>query len=280
MACKTILVHLADPKRAKRLLDAAVPLAREARGHLIGIVIQPPYVIIPASDSIATSVTIDEHRVAYKSDMAATKAMFTDVCRGQAFDSEWREVDANFATAAGTLMDHARSSDLVVVGERDTEWSYSTYLEEPERVAIECGRPVLVVPNTGRIAMPPRRALVAWNGRREAARAAFDAVALLPKAANVTVLWVDTSADRAYGGDAMGADLCTTLARHGFKCEAARVSSPDDDAGATILQEAAARGADLIVMGAYGHSRVREFLLGGASRDVLAKMDRPLLMSH
>jgi nucleotide-binding universal stress UspA family protein len=96
----------------------------------------------------------------------------------------------------------------------------------------------------------------------------------------VTVLWIDPDEDRAAAGDVPGADLSVALARHGLICDAMQIRAPDGDAGAAILREAAARGVDLIVMGAYGHSRLREFLLGGATRDLLARMDRPVLMAH
>jgi nucleotide-binding universal stress UspA family protein len=206
--------------------------------------------------------------------------MFDAATRGQSLMAEWRETDAGFGTAEAQILLHGRAADLVVIGQRDNDWAYAGQLEAPDSLAINLGRPLLLVPNVGAIAAPPKRAVIAWNGRREAARAAFDALALLPRGADVTILWADTSADPAVGGDASGADLATALARHGLSCETTRVRAPDGDAARCILSEAAGRGADLIVMGAYGHSRLREFVLGGASRDMLAGMDRLVLMSH
>jgi nucleotide-binding universal stress UspA family protein len=280
MSCKTILVYLNDITRAERLLGAAAALAQKHKAHLTGLAVVPPYVVTPAYDATAVSTTIDAHRIAYQTDMAKLKAMFNETGRRQELSCEWQEADAEFGSAAAQVLERARSVDLVVMSQDNANWSYSTFLEASDRIVMEAGRPVLVVPNIGRAALPPKRALIAWNGRREATRAAFDAIQLLPHGADVTVLWVDTSSDPVIAGEAPGVDLCTTLARHGFKCEAASAHAPNGDAAEAILREATARGADLVVMGAYGHSRFREFIMGGASRDVLARMDRPVLMSH
>ncbi len=280
MSCKTILVYLNDISRAERLLGVAAALAQKHKAHLVGLAVVPPYVVTPAFDPASVSTTIDAHRVAYQTDMAKLKAIFNEAGRRQELSCEWQEADAQFGTAAAVVLEYARSADLVVMSQDNASWGYSTFLEASDRIVMEAGRPVLVVPNNGRAVMPAKRALIAWNGRREAARAAFDAIPLLPHGAEVTVLWVDTSSDPVMAAEAPGADLCTTLARHGFKCEAAIAHAPRGDAAEAILREASARGADLIVMGAYGHSRFREFILGGASRDILARMDRPILMSH
>jgi nucleotide-binding universal stress UspA family protein len=280
MTYKTILVYLNDVARAERLLKVAAPLARAHKAHLIGLAVIPPYVVTPAFDPTSVGVTVDAHRTAYMADIDKLKAMFNETGRREELNCEWQQADAQFGTAAACVLEHARSADLVVTSQDDSSWSYSTFLEASDRIVMEAGRPVLVIPNKGRAVMPPKRALIAWNSRREAARAAFDAIPLLSHGADVTVLWVDTSSDPVVAGDAPGVDLCTSLARHGFKCEAASVQAPFGDAAEAILREAGSRGADLIVMGAYGHSRFREFILGGATRDILARMDHPVLMSH
>lgn len=280
MSCKTILVYLNDTARAERLLAAATALARANNAHLVGLAVVPPYVVTPAFEAGGASVAIDDHRIAYMADIAKLKAIFDDSGRREEISCEWQVADAEFGTATAQVLDHAHSADFVIMSQDDPDWRYTSFLEGADDIVMQAGRPVLVVPNKGRAVMPPKRALIAWNRRREATRAAFDAVHLLPHGADVTVLWVDTSSDPVMAGEAPGADLCTTLARHGFKCEAASVHAPYGDAAEAILREAASRGADLVVMGAYGHTRLREFILGGATRDILARMDRPILMSH
>ncbi len=280
MTYKTILVHLHDAARAPRLLETALPLARAMDAHLIALCVVPPYVVIPAMEGSGTTVTVEEHRDAYRTEMAQLKGMFAEATKLRAGKSEWRESDAAFATAADRIIEHGRACDLVIASQKNPAWAYSAHLEEPARLAIETGRPVLLVPNAGQISAPPKRVTVAWNGRREAARAIFDAMPLLAGADEVQVLWVDPERDQPVAGDLPGAELSATLARHGVKCLVSQASAFDADVGRELLRQADAFGSGLIVMGAYGHSRFREFLLGGASRDMLAAMNRLVLMSH
>ena len=279
MTYKSILLHLHDAQRAQRLLDTAVSLASAMDAHLTALCIVPPYVVIPATEG-GTTVTVDQHRDTYRLEMARLKEMFSEATNLNAAKSEWREVDANFATAADRIIEHARACDLVIASQKNPAWAYSAFLEEPARLAIECGRPVLLVPNTDQINAPPKRVTIAWNGRREVARAVFDALPLLTRAEEVQVLWVDPKRDQPIAGDIPGAELSATLARHGVKCLVSQASAFDADVSRELLRQADAFGSDLLVMGAYGHSRFREFLLGGVSRDVLAAMNRLVLMSH
>jgi nucleotide-binding universal stress UspA family protein len=136
---------------------------------------------------------------------------------------------------------------------------------------------VLVVPYVGEPVVKGEHVLVCWDGGREAARAATDALPFLREARKVTVLTVNTGAAPS---EVPGADIALYLARHGVKSEAARTPAGGIDPGNVILSRAFDYGVDLIVMGAYGHSRVREILLGGATRAILRQMTVPVLMSH
>lgn len=280
MSYKTILVHLNDHRRADRLLAAAVPLARRWDAHLIGLGILPPFVVIPAMDGAGASVTVDEHRKAYQGELARLKRAFGAATSDLQRPGEWREVDAGLGTTAAALIQVARTADLVVAAQADREWPSSALLEDPSRVAIECGRPLLVIPNRGTVSMPPKRVTVAWNARREAARAAFDALPLLKEANEVDVLSIRGANEPSVSGDLPGAEICATLARHGVKCSESEATAASVDVGTEILRRAEASGAELVVMGCYGHSRLREFVLGGASREVLAHMRLPVLLSH
>jgi nucleotide-binding universal stress UspA family protein len=279
MTYKTILVHLHDKDRAHRLLEAAVPLARASDAHLIGLAVLPPFVTIPAGDGAGVSITIDEHRHAYQRDMQTLKQTFETVTKGQTFAAEWREDDAQFGTVPGIVIEQARAADLIVASQKSPEWAHSNLMEAPERLGLESGRPVLLIPNKGDFHLPPKRVTIAWNGRREAARAVFDALPLLRRADAVSVLSVNPD-NALFSGDLPGAEICATLARHGVKCEATQAGAIEPDVGVEIQRLAKAFGSDLLVMGCYGHSRLREFILGGASRDVLTQMTMPVLMSH
>jgi nucleotide-binding universal stress UspA family protein len=279
MAYKTILVHLHDIDRAPNILAAAVPIARAEGAHLVGLAVQPPYVVVPASDGAATSITIDEHRQLYARDVLALRKAFEDATAGQTFTSEWRQDDAKFGTGPGVVIEHARTADLTIVSQKKPDWPNSSLLEQPDRLSLEIGRPLLVVPNRGTHVLPPRRVTIAWNGTREAARAAFDALPLLQSAEAVNVLSILTSGSAATN-DLPGAEISAALSRHGVKCEATQATAIEPNVGSEIQRLAKAFGSDLLVMGCYGHSRLREFILGGASRDVFAHMTRPVLMSH
>ncbi len=280
MTYKTILLHLHDIERAPRLIEVAASLARVMDAHLIALCVVPPYGVIPAMEGSGTTVTVEEHRDAYRLEMAQLKAIFDRETRSHVATSEWREADAGFGTALDRIIEHGRACDLVIASQANQSWAYSAHLEEPARLVIEIGRPVILVPNSGPLKSPPKRVTIAWNGRREAARAVFDSLPMLTGAEEIQVLWVDPERDQPHSGDLPGADLSATLARHGVKCVVSQASAVNTDVGREMLRQADAFGSDLLVMGAYGHSRFREFLLGGASRDVLSVMNRLVLMSH
>jgi nucleotide-binding universal stress UspA family protein len=124
------------------------------------------------------------------------------------------------------------------------------------------------------------RVLVAWNARREAARAVFDALPILQRAKEVKVVWVNPQSEHETAQDIPAADICAALARHGVACEATEQLRPRVNVGETLLACAKDFAADLMVMGCYGHTRLREFVFGGASRQVLKNMSIPVLMSH
>lgn len=279
MTFKTILVHLDDEHRVSRILDAVLPLARAFDAHVIGLAVLPPVVIIPGGDGMGMGVTLDEHRDIYRVTMRALKQAFECATKGQAHTNEWREKDASLGTVPGIVIEQGTSADLIVASQVSPNWNNSDMMEAPERLALESGRPVLLIPNAGEVRMPPRRVTIAWNGRREAARAVFDALPFLKRAEAVNVLSMNPETS-ATSGERSNAAICATLERHGVKCQATQAEASNANLGSEILRLAAAFGSDLLVMGCYGHTRVREFILGGASRDVLSQMSMPVLMSH
>jgi nucleotide-binding universal stress UspA family protein len=136
------------------------------------------------------------------------------------------------------------------------------------------------VPHAGHTGSIGRRVLIGWNGSPEAARAVHDALPLMVGAEAVTVVTIDPEGGPGANEEGPGADIARHLARHGLPVMVRRVTGPAAAAGDLLLNEAADLGADLIVMGAFGHSRLREFVLGGATRTLLAQMTAPVLMAH
>jgi nucleotide-binding universal stress UspA family protein len=142
------------------------------------------------------------------------------------------------------------------------------------------GRPVLAIPFAGDFPTLGERVLVAWNASREAARAVNDALPLMAAAKQVTVLAINPQRGIGRQGDVPAADIALHLARHGVKAEAAHTVANDISDGEALLSYAADVGADLIVSGAYGHSRARELVFGGVTRTLIAEMTAPVLLSH
>ena len=286
MSYRTILVHINDERRLPGLLRAATAIAERQRAHLIGLSVIPPINIPATSDlAIAIPAIIEAHRDAYHLEEARMKAVFDKATQTSAspgsFTAEWRSLDAyRLASAIQMILPLARAADLIIASQADEQWEHSLMLDFPDMLATDSGRPVLVIPNAPRADFDMKRILVGWNGRREATRAVFDAIPLLKQAEDVKVLWIDPHDDTDTAGDLPAADLCTALARHGVKCEETASLSPKLSAGETLLFETTRFGWDMLVMGCYGHSRMREFILGGASRHVLQSMTIPVLMSH
>lgn len=173
-------------------------------------------------------------------------------------------------------------SNLLIAGQRDRHADSDTGTRSGflDQLVLSTGRPLLLVPYAGRFPSVGKNVLVAWNAKPEAARAVTDALPLLARANSVQVMAFDPEGNRSGHGENPGADIALYLARHGVKATASRQHCGSDEVGVQILSRAADIDADLIVMGAYGHSRVRELVLGGVTRTILDSMTVPVLMSH
>ena len=225
-------------------------------------------------------IIVDDHCKLYREENPAMKSVFENATRGRGFVGEWRDDEADAFGVGDRVLQYARAADIVIASQSDPDWPGTDMLDVADRLAMESGRPVLIVPRTEIREHIGERVLVAWNARREAARAVFDALPILQRAKEVKVVWVNPQSEHETAQDIPAADICTTLARHGVACEATEQLQPRANVGETLLACAKDYGADLMVMGCYGHSRLREFVFGGASRHVLRKMSIPVLMSH
>ncbi len=183
-------------------------------------------------------------------------------------------------TIADTFARHGRHADLVVVGQPDPDGARSSEVMLVETAFMSTGRPTLVVPYIGARQIPPRQVICSWDGSREAARAIRDALPLLAMATSVCVMVVDPERLGGRVGEQPGADIATFLARHGIRVEVKTESAAGLDVGDVLLSAASDDGADLIVMGGYGHSRLREIVFGGTTAHMLAHMTVPVLLSH
>ncbi len=271
MSYRTILVNLAADEPVDERLTAARSLALRFDAALIAMHVVPPPFVPSMWDGTGAvylpAGLIEAECAASQEAKARIQATFDHLCGGDAL-ATWMEAGG---APAVLLPEAARSTDLVVTGKADGETGPD--LEMTEALILGAGVPVLMLPphHSGNVGST---VLVAWNGSREASRAVHDALPLLQQSAKPVVLCaVGESA-------AVGLDRAVAmLERHGVQVHAERLQGADAHAGEILLAQAVAHDADLLVMGAYGHSRVRELVLGGATRHVLRHAGLPVLFS-
>jgi nucleotide-binding universal stress UspA family protein len=274
-----LLVVLDTDASAHARIEIAAALAERFAAHLVGLYPLP----MPEAprhfgyyDPALLHPFFEELRARARDAADKTRRAFEQIAGRRGVSAEWRESpegeDADLAL-------HARYADLTILGQLDPD-EPDTIRPRPEQVTLVSGRPILVVPHVGNFADLGRRIVIGWNASREAARAVNDAMPLLTAAETVTVLTIDPREGSRAHGELPGADISLHLARHGVKAEIERTVSADLPVGEVLLSRVADLGADLLVMGAYGHSRARELLLGGATRSLLRSMTLPVLMSH
>jgi len=186
MSYKTILVHLNDRRDAEVLLEPAIAMARHYNAHLIGMHVYSsvPATTLPYGSRVGSLVTAECKKT---EEVAATFARTTGT---QPFPTEWRALKVLHVDLASVLMDHSRTADLIIAAQTDRDSDSSPLRDFSERLALESGRPVLVVPRVGRHPAIGRNVVIAWKGGRESARAVFDALPLLHQANKVHILQI------------------------------------------------------------------------------------------
>jgi nucleotide-binding universal stress UspA family protein len=279
MAFKNLLVHVDDTKGCAARVDAAIELAIAHDAHLTGVyvVTEPSPTSFVQGYLPPEALGVLQQRARERADAAL--ARFAEVAKRNQISFETRVDRVLYTAMAEALATNARYADVVILGQADPDDAEGPrYL--PEEVTLSSGRPSLVIPYIGPGANLGQRVTVAWDASREAARAVNDALPILERAQAVGVVTVNPR-ERPFGhGEQPGADIALHLARHGIKVEVQRVESRDVDTANTILSHIADQGSDLLVMGAYGHSRLRELVLGGVTRTILHDMTVPVFMAH
>ncbi|MBN3752266.1 universal stress protein [Paraburkholderia sp. Tr-20389] len=279
MSYKSILVHLDTSTHARARLELALQLAHRFQARLTGVF----SAYVPDSHALfimaGTASYYVEHERQRQERCDELKRLFhAELTR--------LEVDGQWISAQGypneSMPPYARLADLVVAGQTDVDDPESFIAEQfVENLIMAAGRPVLLMPSSGSFTDCGKHVLIAWDGSREATRALHDAMPFLSHAANVTLLTVNADRDEPPGQRIPGADIALTLARHGAKVEVREVNVERfAPIGEVLLSQAADLGSDLIVMGAYAHTRLRELVMGGATRTLLRSMTVPVLFSH
>lgn len=278
MSFKDLVVHVDSSKHCRTRLKLAAGVARDFGAHLTGLYAMAPMNISPfLADQFSPEVLDEMHaRSAQQRDRA--RELFEE-CAGRAEPSaDWLEVRGD-PTEALTM--YARYADLAVLGQVDPdEVGSGVRFDLPEHVVTATGRPTLMVPYAGTFETLGERVLVAWNASAQAARAVHDALPLLARAKRVVIVAVRPETGDPGHKDVSSAEIARHLARHGVRARASHIEADDIAVGDSLLSRAADDGADLLVMGVYGHSRLRELVLGGVSRRLFDHMTIPVFMAH
>ncbi|CAN5484827.1 universal stress protein [soil metagenome] len=281
MTPKTILVSLNDICRNAVLLDVAGELAEQFDAHVIGHYVIPSIEIYGADGLAGPLPVVFEGRRDYFRNLTEfVKSLFDERITGQGLRGQFEKVDSDSSDTASVLVEHGRRGDLIIISQTSGDSGIMLEADFVERVVLGTGRPALVIPRSGKCKLKDEVAIIGWNNTREATRAAYDSVPLLKLAREVRIVWVDPVAEFLPPGPMPGFEIAEALTRHGVQMVVEPLATGGLlDAGQALLQKANDEGG-FVVMGAYGHSRLRELVLGGATRSILDAMTCPVFFSH
>ncbi len=274
---KDIIVSLSVAEGGGFAGEYAISVAAALDAHLTGIAfVYDPIVPVAATGYIPAEVIEQQQRDSKEATQAAIDR-FTTAASRAGISVEPHALAASYAGAGDQFGLISRRFDLVIVGQSEPD---KGAVEEliAESALFESGRPVILVPYIQKAPLKLDRVMVCWDGGKAATRAIADAMPLLERAKQVEVVII--ASERGKLDEIPGADMGEHLARHGLKVDVKRITEGDIDIADALLSHAADSAADFIVMGGYGHSRLREFVLGGVTHSILRSMTAPVLMSH
>ncbi|MGX5846756.1 universal stress protein [Mesorhizobium sp. PL10] len=266
MRFKTIVAILQNEQDAERVLDCAIPLADRFESHLIGIhaeALPVPYTSatgFPDTEFLQVSADMNRERA------EKLQALFLGQIEKSGLSFEWRSLESFSGDSALTGISSVRAADLIIAAQRETGGDPSA---DVDTLVYDAGRPVLVVPHEGPLVTTFKHVLLAWNGSKEAARAAFDALPFIIEAEKTDILVIDPPDTLDDNPEAAGAEIAAALSRHGATVSVSVQTSGGDSVDDVIQNRIAETGADLLVLGAYSHSWLRQLLFGGVTRTVL-----------
>ncbi len=279
MAYRTILVHVDDTRHMQRCIEVAARIARAEQAHLIGAAgtsIHTP--LYPTGLADPTLPTLNARAEQAQQRLERVLSVF-DAAMGRigVASFETRLIEGDAVEAISVL---ARHCDLVVLGQTDPDAPAPLLPADfPEDVILRCGRPVLVVPRAGQFDTVGRKPLVAWDSSMSAARSVANAIPLLQRAEQIDLVMFSPGAKDGAHAKQSRTDMALYLARHGINIKAEHRRAAVQ-VGPALLSLSSELGSDVIVMGAYGHHRLRDILLGSVTQSILQSTTVPALMSH
>lgn len=283
MSYKTILVHVDQSSNASCRMRLAVDIASDHGAHLVGAAMTGISRFAYQAGSVVQEDAYMTEYLAHFMRVAKTRSeLALDEFRKLAEAAPPLSFEATLFSdePCDGISLRAHYSDLAVISQFDPDDGHATVPPDfPEFVVMNSGCPVLIVPFAGNFKSVGKRPLIAWNGSASATRAVRDALPLLRSAERVDVVVFNAAEEPDVHGNQPGDDIALFLTRHDVRVEVRREEAAMD-IGESLLSLAADLGTDMIVMGGYGHSRLREIMLGGVTRTVLQSMTVPVLMSH
>lgn len=278
MPVKTLLVCLMNKEHADTVLSAAVPLARANNAHLIGLHTVEALLVYPGIAMHVPDEAFTEFHESQKEEAEAIEAIFKRHTDNEDFISEWRLVRAEATSAAQRMIESAHAADLVIMPNSDPDIDRGDQRDVQARVIRNGGRPVIVVPSNYDGAPIGANVVVGWSNTREAARAAHDLIPVAHPGGTISVVRIDGNAGDELS-DFEAIDIAGMYDRHGLRAKMVHREKGGDKVAKALMQYAFESGADLLVTGAFGHSRAYDFVVGAVTYQLLREAKIPVLFS-
>jgi len=278
MSLQTILVCLTTQDHAETLMKLAVPLARKLNAHLVGLHTLEALNVYPSIAMHIPAPVFDTFNKSQAREAEAIRGIFNKYTKNEDFPNEWRLLQAESTSATDRMVESSRVADLVIMSDEDKETERYDQRNARMDVIRDSGRPVIVVPLGYEGPTVGENILLGWSDTREAARAAHDLLTLADEGARVCVLHVGRSQkDELAESDTI--ELANMFARHGLKVSLEHRDGMAKDVAEMIKKSAFEKGSDLIVVGAFGHSKAYDVVVGTATYALLSDAKLPVMFS-
>ncbi|MCW8906999.1 MAG: universal stress protein [Sedimenticola sp.] len=277
MALKDILVHIDDTTHCEKRVRVAIAIAKQNGAGLTALFCRAD------PDLKGFEPHMDKRHQAHQALAEERREQYQALAADEGISMEWitAKLPSTPDKVTNWLIEQTQQVDMVIVGQHDESQADGSVPEDmPEHLVLETGRPVLIVPYAGEFTSLGDKVVVAWTPGRESVRALNDAIPLMQNASRVKVVAINPKKrDRKQPG-VSAEQIAAHLGRHGIKAQGDQFSTQGVDEGDLILNALSDERADLLVMGAYGHHRFRELILGGVTQKIFERMTTPVLMSH
>lgn len=279
MSIRTLAVCLTTTDEAEWLLPLCCDLARDRGAHLVGVRPSEPVVPYVAATSGIGAMAAPQFMDWQIEETAAIGARFDEITKDDNFVAEWREQGAADLGAEDFLLDSVRAADLVVMGQPEADMPRADHRRYFDALVRYAGRPLLLVPRGAEITSLGSHAMLGWSGTREATRAAHDLRDIARAGATINIAFIQRGAARGRD-DTSREDLAASFARRGFQAQVTEVAKGSEDTGEQLMRMARESGADVLAVGAYGHSLVYDLVIGAVTRQLYEAPALPILFSR